>query len=194
MSKAKRRSVVTVAAVAAVCLAAGLVITFTGSGQASDVSYLNGSSAFMYKAGHRPVAPDFTGTTLTGARLRFSSYRGKVVVLNFWGSWCGPCRGEAPTLAVLSEKFARDGVSFLGDDVGDTPTNALTFSQSVGITYPSLNDPGYQVAQDFGKAVVINDTPTTLVIDRTGRIAGVIYGSATYSLLNTMLQDVAASR
>jgi thiol-disulfide isomerase/thioredoxin len=191
--KGKRRAVVTVAAVLVVCLAAGLAVAFTGgSGQAGDRSYVGGTtSAWIYKEGSRPAAPDFSGTTLTGAPLKFSSYKGKTVVLNFWGSWCGPCRGEAPTLAALSSKYAKDDVSFVGDDVGDTTTNALTFAKSMGITYPSLNDPGYQVAQDFGKAVLINDTPTTLVIDKTGHIAGVIYGTALYSVLDTMLKDVA---
>jgi thiol-disulfide isomerase/thioredoxin len=194
--KIKRRAVVTVAAVLVVLLGVGLAVTFTGgSGQASDREYIAGTtSAWLYTTGDRPVAPDFSGTTLTGAALKFSSYKGKVVVLNFWGSWCGPCRGEAPTLAVLSEKYAKDGVSFLGDDVGDTPVNALSFTRGMGITYPSVNDPGYQVAQEFGKAVLINDTPTTLVIDRTGHIAGVIIGAATYSELDTMLQDVAVAR
>jgi thiol-disulfide isomerase/thioredoxin len=190
--KAKRRMVVTVTAVVVVLVAAVLAVTLTGgSGQASDRDYIGGgTSAWLYKAGHRPAAPGFSGTTLTGAPLKSSSYKGKVVVLNFWGSWCGPCRGEAPTLAVLSEKYAKSGVSFLGDDVGDTPTNALTFTKSMGITYPSLNDPGYQIAQDFGTAVLINDTPTTLVIDSTGHIAGVIYGTATYGVLDQMLHDV----
>jgi thiol-disulfide isomerase/thioredoxin len=190
--KVKRRVAVTVAAVLVVLLAVGLAVTFTGgSSQASDRQYIDGNtSAWLYKTGHRPLAPDFTGTTLTGAALKFSAYKGKVVVLNFWGSWCPPCRAEAPTLAVLSEKYAKSGVSFLGDDVQDTPTNALSFTQSEGITYPSVNDPGYQVAQDFGNAVLINNTPTTLVIDRTGHIAGVIYGSVTYSELDTMIHDV----
>ena len=192
MFKAKRRAVVTVTAAVVVLVAVALAVTLTGgNGQASDRDYVGGgTSAWLYKAGHRPASPEFSGTTLTGAPLKSSSYKGKVVVLNFWGSWCGPCRGEAPTLAVLSEKYAKSGVSFLGDDVGDTPTNALTFTKSMGITYPSLNDPGYQIAQDFGTAVLINDTPTTLVIDSTGHIAGVIYGTATYGVLDTMLKDV----
>jgi thiol-disulfide isomerase/thioredoxin len=190
--KAKRRTVVTLTAALVVLVAVALTVTLTGgSGQASDRQYVAGStSAWLYKAGHRPAAPDFSGTTLTGTPLKFSSYTGKVLVLNFWGSWCGPCRGEAPTLAVLSEKYAKNGVSFLGDDVGDTPTNAETFARSMGITYPSLNDPGYQIAQDFGTAVLINDTPTTLVLDPTGHIAGVIYGTASYGVLDTMLHDV----
>jgi thiol-disulfide isomerase/thioredoxin len=193
--KGKRRAVVSLTAVAVALLAVGLILGFTGgSGQASDVTYLDGStSAWMYKVGHRPLVPDFTGRTLTGASLRLASYRGKVVVLNFWGSWCVPCRSEAPTLAVLSEQYRSRGVSFIGDDVGDTPASALVFIREMGITYPSVNDPGYQIAQELGKVVLVNDTPTTLVIDRTGRLAGVIYGSTTYSVLNTMLQDVAVS-
>jgi thiol-disulfide isomerase/thioredoxin len=196
VSKGKRRAVVSLTAVAVVLLAVGLILGFTGgSGQASNVTYLDGStSAWVYKAGHRPAVPDFTGRTLTGASLRLASYRGKVVVLNFWGSWCVPCRSEAPTLAVLSEQYRSRGVSFVGDDVGDTPVNALAFTRDMSITYPSVNDPGYQVAQQIGKVVVVNDTPTTLVIDRTGHLAGVIYGGATYSVLNTILQDVAVSR
>ena len=196
MSKGKRRAVVSLTAVAVVLLAVGLILGFAGgNGQASDVTYLDGStSAWMYKAGHRPLVPDFTGRTLTGASLRLASYHGKVVVLNFWGSWCPPCRSEAPTLAVLSEQYRSRGVSFVGDDVGDTPVNALAFTRDIGITYPSVNDPGYQIAQLIGKVVLVNVTPTTLVIDRTGHLAGVVYGGTTYSELNTMLQDVAVSR
>jgi thiol-disulfide isomerase/thioredoxin len=190
--RAKRRAVVTAAAVIVVVLAVGLVVTLTGgNGQASDRNYIGGgTSAWLYAAGHRPAAPDFAGSTLTGKPLKYSAYKGRVLVLNFWGSWCGPCRGEGPTLAVLSEKYAKRGASFLGDDVGDNPASAAAFTKSVGITYPSLNDPGYQLAQDFGKAVLINDTPTTVVIDKTGHIAGVVYGAATYAELDTILQDV----
>lgn len=196
MSKGKRRAVVSLTAVAVVLLAIGLILGFTrGSGQARDVTYLDGStSAWVYKAGHRPLVPDFTGRTLTGASLRLADYRGKVVVLNFWGSWCVPCRSEAPTLAVLSEQYRSRGVSFVGDDVGDTPVSALEFTRDMGITYPSVNDPGYQIAQELGKVVLVNDTPTTLVIDRAGHLAGVVYGGTTYSVLNTMLQDVAVNR
>lgn len=192
ISGAKRRAVVIAASAVVVCAAIGLAVTFTGgSGKADDRTFIGGgTSAWVYKAGHRPAAPAFSGRTLTGAALTSAAYKGKYVVLNFWGSWCGPCRGEAPTLAVMSQKYARDGVSFLGDDVGDTPVNALSFAKSMSITYPSLNDPGYQVAQDFGTAVLISDTPTTVVLDRTGHIAGVVYGAVSDGVLDTMLKDV----
>ena len=67
------------------------------------------TSAVLYTAGHRPVAPGFTGTTLTGSKLSFSSYRGQVVVLNFWGSWCVPCREEATTLAAVADSTGPRG-------------------------------------------------------------------------------------
>jgi peroxiredoxin len=193
--RAKRRTVVTVAAVAAVLLAGALAVTLTeGSGQASGVTYIDGNNAQrVYAVGHRPLAPDFTATSLTGTPIRLASYRGKAVVLNFWGSWCAPCRAEAPTLAVLSEQYRSKGVAFLGDDVGDTPVNALAFTRGIGITYPSVNDASYAIVQDFDKVVPVSYTPTTVVIDRTGHIAGLVIGAVTYQTMTTMLHDVAAS-
>ena len=147
-------------------------------------------SAVLYSAGHRPLAPDFTGTTLTGSRLSFSSYRGRVVVLNFWGSWCAPCRAEAPTLAVTAQQYRPAGVAFLGVDVRDTTASALAFTRDFGITYPSVSDPGSVITLDFTAVVPIAGTPTTLVIDRTGHIAGAVFGTATYQELTDILAQV----
>lgn len=184
MFRAKRRMVVTVAAVAAALLAGALVVTLTqGTSQATDPHLV------VYQPGHRPAVPDFTAASLTGAPIKFGSYQGKVVVVNFWGSWCPPCRSEGPTLAVLSEQYRSRGVSFLGIDVGDTPANALAFTRGVGISYPSVNDSGYAVTADFGRVVVVSATPTTIVVDRTGHIAGQIFGAVTYSELTTLLRD-----
>jgi thiol-disulfide isomerase/thioredoxin len=193
--KTRRRAVVSLAAVAAVLLAGGLTTAFSsgGGGAPAGEAYVNGSpSAVLYDAGHRPLLPDFSGKTLTGAPLAFSAYRGKVVVLNFWGSWCPPCRSEGPTLAALSGRYSRAGVSFIGVDVEDTPVNAEAFEQSFGITYPSINDPGQSVAQVIGGAVPVSGTPQTLVVDRTGHVAGAIFGTATYSVLVALLSKVAA--
>jgi thiol-disulfide isomerase/thioredoxin len=180
------------AAVAVVLLACGLSMAFTGGGRPAGESYLDGNpAAVLYSGGHRPLVPGFSGTTLTGAPVSSSSYRGKVLVLNFWGSWCAPCQAEAPTLAALSAKYSRAGVAFLGVDFEDTPVNAEAFEQGFGIKYPSINDPGGAVAQAIGSTVPISATPTTLVIDRTGHLAGAIRGTATYSVLNSMLSEVA---
>jgi peroxiredoxin len=193
--KAKRRTVVTVAAVAAVLLAGALVVTLTqGSGQASGVTYVDGNNAQrVYAVGHRPLAPDFTASSLTGTRISLASYRGKAVVLNFWGSWCAPCRAEAPTLTVLAEQYRSRGVSFLGDDVGDTTANALAFTQDIGMTYPSVNDASYSIVQEFSQVVPVGYTPTTVVIDATGRIAALVIGPVTYQGMSTILHDVAVS-
>ena len=191
--KSRRRAVVSVAAVAAVLLAGGLTMAFTGGGGLpAGESYLGGNpAAVMYEAGGRPVVPDFSGTTLTGAPVSFSAYRGKVLVLNFWGSWCAPCQAEGPTLASLSAKYSHAGVAFLGVDELDTTVNAEAFEEGFGIKYPSINDPGGSIPQAIGSAVLVTDTPTTLVIDRTGHLAGAIRGTAAYSVLNSMLSEVA---
>jgi peroxiredoxin len=189
--RAKRRTIVTVTAVLAVLLAAALAVTFLTQGEGNVAAATN---VVEYSAGHRPLAPDFTGTSLTGATIKMSSYRGKTVVLNFWGSWCPPCRGEAPTLAVLDEQYRSKGVAFLGDDVGDTPANALAFTRSVGITYPSINDPGYAVVQQFSQVAPVSDTPTTVVIDKTGHVVGMILGAITYGQMNTLLRDAAVTQ
>jgi peroxiredoxin len=194
--RAKRRTVVTVAAVAAVLLAGALAVTLTqGGGKAGGVTYIDGNnSQIEYAAGHRPMAPEFTATSLTGSPIRLASYRGKVVVLNFWGSWCSPCRAEGPTLAVLAEQYRSRGVSFLGDDVGDTTASALAFTREVGITYPSVNDASYSIVQDFTRVTPVGYTPTTVVIDATGHIAGLLIGPVSYQSMTTILNQVAASR
>ena len=191
MFKAKRRTVVTAAAVTAVLLAGALAATLLtqGKGNASDSSKAS-DGIVEYQAGHRPLAPNVTGTSLTGTTIKLSSYRGKTVVLNFWGSWCSPCRDEASTLAVLDEQYRSHGAAFLGDDVADTTANALAFTRSFDITYPSFSDNGYLVVADFSQAgVQVSDTPTTVVIDKTGHVVGMVLGAVNYGQLTTLLHD-----
>ena len=192
MFKAKRRMLVTVTAVVAALLAAALAVTFLT--QEKTVAADSDTNMIVYPVGHRPLAPDFTATSLTGATIKLSSYRGKILVLNFWGSWCPPCRAEAPTLAVLNEQYSSKGVAFLGDDVSDTPANALAFTSSHDITYPSINDPGYQIVQDLSQVVPISDTPTTVVIDKTGHVVGMVLGAITYGDMTTLLHDAAVTQ
>jgi len=173
-------------------LALVLVAGWAGSGK-SDVTDIGGNTdAVVYTAGHRPLAPEFTATTLAGSKLSFSSYRGKVVVLNFWGSWCVPCREEAATLSDVAAQYQPSGVSFLGVDVRDTAASAEAFAHSFHITYPSVSDPSSVITLDFTAVVPIAGTPTTLVIDRTGHIAGAVFGTATYPELTAILAKVTA--
>ena len=191
MFKAKRRTVVTVTAVAAVLLAGVLAATLLTSGNSDTAS---ASNMVEYPAGHRPLAPDITGTSLTGTAIKLSGYRGKTVVLNFWGSWCAPCRGEAPVLALLDKQYGSKGVAFLGDDVGDTPANALAFTRGAGISYPSISDQGYAVVAQLSQVVPVSDTPPTVVIDKTGHVAGTILGAINYGEMTTLLNEAAVTK
>jgi thiol-disulfide isomerase/thioredoxin len=189
--RARRRTVFLAAAVLAGLVLVLVLVTGWAGGGNSGVSYVgSGDSAVLYAAGHRALAPDFSSTTLTGTPVHFSSYRGKVVVVNFWGSWCPPCRAEAPTLAVVAEQYQPAGVTFLGVDERDTTANAEAFARNFGITYPSVNDPSQEIALDFTAVVPLEGTPTTLVIDRTGHIAGAVFGTATYPDLTAILAKV----
>ena len=140
--RARRRTLVLAAAVlTGVLLAVVLVAGWAGGGNSGVTDVDGNASAIIYAAGHRPLAPEFTGTTLTGSKLSFSSYRGQVVVLNFWGSWCVPCREEASTLSYVAAQYQPSGVSFLGVDVRDTVASAEAFANRFHITYPSVSDP-----------------------------------------------------
>ena len=180
-----RRRTIAFVATAAVVLAGGAVAVnhSSGDGHMSEVS----GNTVEYAAGHMPLIPDYTGTSLTGSPIKLSSYRGKILVLNFWWSDCSPCRAEAPTLEVAYQHYHPQGVDFLGDDVGDTVTSALAFDRSDGISYPSINDPGYAFTQQFSQAAPVNATPTTAVIDRTGHVVGMIIGTLSLGELTTLI-------
>jgi thiol-disulfide isomerase/thioredoxin len=187
--RARRRTVVLAAAVLAVAVAV-LAATWPGRGSSGTMTVGGNANAVLYQAGHRPLAPGFTGTTLTGSRLSLSAYQGQVVVVNFWGSWCVPCREEAPVLAAAAVRYRPAGVSFLGVDVRDTTASARAFASRFRIPYPSVSDPGSVITQGFTATVPIAGTPTTLVIDRTGHIAGAIFGTVTSSGLTAILARV----
>src|SRR5579863_5986078 len=147
-----------------------------------------------FKPGSRPPAPAVAGTTLAGQRFTLASDHGDVVVMNFWGSWCSPCRAEAPSLVALSAHFSRDPVRFVGDDVHDYPAAAKGFESTYNVPYPSLNDPGSQVALAFHNSVPPFAIPSTLLIDRTGHIAGIVVGEVTYDGLRALIDKVLAER
>ena len=144
----------------------------------------------VFPAGSRPVAPDISGTTLAGQHLSLSAYRGSVVVINFWGSWCPPCRAEAPDLTELAESDSAHGARFLGIDIRDDPVGADAFVKAFRIPYPSLNDPSDELALAFRGTVPPAAIPTTLVIDRRGRIAARILGSVSYDSLRSLITQV----
>jgi thiol-disulfide isomerase/thioredoxin len=161
----------------------------------SGQSFVEGSySSTYYSPGSRPAAPAVAGALLTGQRFSLAADRGTVVVLNFWGSWCAPCRQEAPALAALARHFPQDQVRFVGVDIRDSVPSAEAFQRTFGVGYPSLNDPGDLIALAFRGSVPAAGIPTTLLIDRTGHIAARVVGGVSYSGLRALIAKVLAER
>ena len=146
----------------------------------------------VYPAASRPRAPDIGGETLDGAQLALADLRGKVVVVNVWGSWCQPCRKEAPDLARAARETAPRGVRFVGVVTRDNPAAAHAFGRSFNIPYPSLIDDDGQLMLEFAGVIPASAVPSTVVIDRKGDIAARVIGIVTYGALRGLIDDVLA--
>ena len=130
------------------------------------------------------------GTTLEGRSWRVADAKGKVLVLNVWGSWCGPCVVEAPHLQQVWSRLSAAGepVQFMGINYRDSVETATAFLRANKVSYPSLEDDGGRTLLALrGKA---NATPTTLVLDRRGRIAARVSGPVTAPTLTGLVNDV----
>jgi thiol-disulfide isomerase/thioredoxin len=143
-------------------------------------------------AAQRPLAPDISGTTLTGGHLDIARWRGHTVVINFWGSWCVPCRKEAPVLARVAGETRFLGVRFAGIDIREEPSAGLAFERGYRIPYPSISDPGDLIAAKFGTEAPVA-TPSTYILDDHGRIAWAWFGATTYSQLELAVTGVAGA-
>ncbi|MEU7712640.1 TlpA family protein disulfide reductase [Micromonospora chalcea] len=137
----------------------------------------------------RSKTPKVSGELLTGGGYDISRDRGQVVVVNFWGSWCAPCRAEADDLEDTYQATKGSGVSFLGINVQDSKDKALAFEEG-RVTYPSIFDPASRQALNFD--IPPNTTPATVVLDREGRIAVVIRRAVTRDELRPIVEKIAA--
>jgi cytochrome c biogenesis protein CcmG/thiol:disulfide interchange protein DsbE len=132
-----------------------------------DVTHSNDGVAGKVEAGTLVRAPDFTLPRLDRAgTLRFSSLRGHAVVVNFWASWCGPCKEEAGLLQRASERWRSRGVVFLGIDGEDFPSRARSFIRRRGVTYPNVRDGDGSMIRAYG----LSGYPETFFVDRRGRV------------------------
>lgn len=183
--------IIAVALLATGCSAAASD-TVAGRAQGNGQYVSGDGSVEQVTADERAEPVELTGTTLEGEPWKSADVRGSVLVLNTWGSWCPPCVTEMPELQKVwvQAQEKKQPVVVMGINLRESPQTAKAFLEAKGVTYPSLADDGgaAQLALQ-GKATA---TPTTLVLDRQGRIAARVSGGTTASTLGALVEDVVA--
>jgi thiol-disulfide isomerase/thioredoxin len=184
----RRAAVVTSAVLLLSGVLAGCSNDIGGSG---DQGFVSGTGIITsVAAGDRKAPARVSGTTLDGERVDLADYRGKVVVLNVWGSWCAPCRAEAPMLSKAATDLAPKGVVFLGIDSRDPSKDAArAFVRQFDVPYPSIYDQGGRTLLAFRGTLTPNSVPSTVVVDARGRVAGSVLGPVTRSTLDGLVED-----
>lgn len=148
-------------------------------------SAVQGASSTSLGVSPGSSAPDFElGLLGKDGTLRLSDFKGKVVVLNFWASWCPPCRWEMPDFERMWQEYRDKDVVFLGVAVADFEDKALGFAEKTGVTYPLGLDATGEVAKDYG----ITSMPTTYFIDREGKVARRLVSVANKGVLRVFLE------
>lgn len=189
-------------AAGAICAAILLTGCSSGGGGNSIAGAAQSGANGVGQAGPvREVAPgrrgtpiDVSGTLLTGQPWSTADARGKVVVLNVWGSWCGPCQAELPDLQKAWTKLKASGkpVVLMGLDYKEGPATALAAVKQGGITYPSLQDDDGKTVLSLGRYFV--GTPTTLVLDTQHRVAASVTGPVDTATLLGLVDDTLAGK
>ena len=117
-------------------------------------------------------APDFALKSSTGENLRLSEYRGDVVMINFWATWCGPCRQEMPLLDELYTRYERVGFNLLGVNIDDDSRRAMQMIEELGVNFPVLFD----AQKEVSKLYEVEAMPVTVLVDREGNVRYVHHG------------------
>jgi cytochrome c biogenesis protein CcmG/thiol:disulfide interchange protein DsbE len=190
MVSMQRPRLIALGAVTVAALAAVLAIGLTHQPSAEEaIPPVEKGSAAQPIAGFKPfTAPALTGKTLDGKPFSLAAYRGRPVVINFWQSYCTPCRDEAPVLARASAALAGKA-RFVGVDVSDEKGKALRFARSHGWQYALFPDPDYTIGIRYG----VVGLPTTYFVDARGRIVDRIVGVATVKAIRDRVAALASA-
>jgi thiol-disulfide isomerase/thioredoxin len=176
---------------AAVLATAGCSGPASAGGAAGGKGYVSGDGrSVRFPAGDREPAPPVRGRTLDGQTVDLASLRGKVVVLNIWGSWCPPCRKEAPSLERVYQETRSQGVEFVGLNSKDSDAAAKAFQRNFGVTYPSIVDADGVIQSRFRGRLAAAALPTTYIVDRDGNVAARATDLLTDVKLRELLQPV----
>ncbi|MEU3689369.1 TlpA disulfide reductase family protein [Streptomyces narbonensis] len=175
-SRAPRRTLLAVGVLsAALTLSACSGDSNGKSGGGGNTNFVTNTGGISTAAkGERATPGKLAGETLEGKQLDVADLKGKVVVLNAWGSWCAPCRAEAPHFAKVAKDLKDQGVEFVGLNTRDPNKQpALAFEEDYGVPYPSLYDPkGKLILYGFPKGTLsLQGIPSTVVLDKEGKIA-----------------------
>lgn len=182
------------ALVAALLLLAGCSTGDNAAVQGGSFTFVSpgGKTEFSYPAADRGTVGDMSGPSLTASgTLALSQYAGKVVVLNFWGSWCAPCRAEADGLNAASAELKSKGVQFLGVDVRDSRQDGADFHAAKQVPYPSIFDPTMRTLLSL-RGFPTGSMPVTIVLDRQHRVAHIWLTSVTMGQLIPVVSAIAA--
>lgn len=185
------RALAAVAAVTLVATAGAGSVTGCSQTRGGAEGFVSGAGTVqIVPAGDRKAAPQISGTSLDDEPVALSDFAGQVVVLNVWGSWCGPCRSEAPELKAAAAELAGDGVQFIGINVKDhgQQDRARAFERRYEIAYPSIYDPDSSTLLGLEPRAV--SIPSTIVVDGDGRVAALVSGEVTRSTLVGVVEDV----
>jgi peroxiredoxin len=147
-------------------------------------------SIVIIEPGDRVEAPSLRGVTLEGGDLSLDDFRGDIVVLNVWASWCAPCRAEAPELQEVWLESEGAGVQFIGLNTRDSTTAARGFVDTMGLTFPSVEDQDGRLQLLFADSLPPQAIPSTLVIDREGRVAARALGRVSAGTLRGLIEEV----
>ncbi len=161
-------------------------------GSSGDQGFVSGEGIITaLPASERSAPGEVAGRTIDGEPLSLADYEGQVVVVNVWGSWCAPCRAEAPMLADAARDLADEDVAFLGIDSRDlNESQARAFVRTFDIPYPSIYDQRGSTLLAFRGTLTPNSIPSTVIVDRQGRVAASVLGEITRTTLYDLVEEV----